>query len=688
MSEKGRSGLADNQTFDWHATLRSRLPIGAAILLVWAVAIEARLVHLQVFQHEALAARARRQQQRTAETLPNRGDIVDRNGRVLAYSVDTESVYAVPGDIDDPAAVVSAICGALADCDAAERRRLVERLSGDGAFAYVRRQVPPDQARRVKVLELDGIGFLTESRRFYPNRELAAHVLGYVGVDNVGLSGIEASYDEEIRGKKGSTLIQTDARHRPFGSVDRPPTAGATLQLTLDTQLQHIAERELRLGVRANRARGGAAVLMDPWTGEILALASYPTFNPNLFQDAQPGARRNRAVDELYEPGSTFKVVTASAALEQGVVHPGDMIDVRGGRIRFGSRVISDTHDYGVLSFNDVIVKSSNVGAIKVGLQLGPERMVEYVRRFGFGRPSSPDFPGESAGIVWSPAKLTDSALASVSMGYQVGVTPLQMAAAVSSVANGGELIVPRVVRSIVRDGQRVPVERKVLRRTVTPDVASQLTAIMEDVVQQGTGEPASLEHYSVAGKTGTAARLVDGRYSRSEYNASFVGFVPSRRPAFTLIVVIDSPRGPAGYFGGTVAGPVFKRIADAALRHYGITPNIHPETPVMVARGDSEVPDVAPRPVSAIIFDESRPRPAADGRDGFPDVRGLSARDALHLLANLGVTAELRGSGVVVRQGHEPGTDLSGVSTVVLELAREQPRRAEGDSVPSGAMP
>ena len=478
-----------------------------------------------------------------------------------------------------------AICGALGDCTPGERQTLAERLGRrQKAFVYVRRQISSDAARRVKALALDGIGFIKENRRFYPKKTLAAHLLGYVGVDNVGLSGIEAAYDASVRGQAGTILIQTDAKRKAFSRLERPPTAGATLELTVDENLQHIVERELALGVRANRAAGGVALMMDPWTGEILALANVPTFNPNAFRTADEISRRNRGIQDLYEPGSTFKFVTASAAIEEKVFRKEDFIDVSAGNIRFGSRQIDDVHRYDVLSLTDVIVKSSNVGAIKVGLRLGPERLGRFIARFGFGRALSPDFPGENAGIVWSAERLNDSALASVSMGYQVGVTPLQMAAAVSSIANGGRLLQPRVLRAIVKDGHRVPVKPQELGRSVTAETAAELTTIMEEVVERGTATAAKIPGFTIAGKTGTAAKLVGGRYSTSDYNASFVGFVPSRKPAFVLVVVIDSPHA-GGYYGGVVAAPVYRNIAEASLRYLGIGPTIDPEPPVLVAR-------------------------------------------------------------------------------------------------------
>ena len=424
---------------DWRATLKRRTLVAAALLGIWAAGIEARLVHLQVVRHGDLVARAERQQLGTSEAPAKRGDIVDRRGHVLATSVDADTIYAVPSEIGDPDATVARLCAAFSDCTAKERQALGERLRQRKAFAYVRRQVSPDYKRRVEDLNLEGVGFMTESKRFYPNKELAAHLLGWVGVDNIGLGGLESTYDSIIRGKPGKVLVQTDARRHAYSRTEWPPTAGSTVELTIDEYLQHVAERELEAGVRENRAGSGTAIVMNPHTGEILALANVPTFNPNAFRDATDNERRNRGVQDLYEPGSTFKVVTASAAIEEQVMPINTWIDTSPGRVYISGRkpITEDRgRNLGVLSFTDVIVKSSNIGAIKIGFKVGTERMSRFVSLFGFGRVSSPDFPGENPGIVWSPEKWTESALASVSMGYQIGVTPLQMAMAVSSVAN------------------------------------------------------------------------------------------------------------------------------------------------------------------------------------------------------------------------------------------------------------
>jgi cell division protein FtsI (penicillin-binding protein 3) len=523
----------------------------------------------------------------------------------------------------------------------------------------------------VRALKLPGVWFKKESRRYYPHLELAAHLLGYVGTDNVGLAGLESTYNARVRGRDGRMLVQTDAHREAIVTrEERPPTAGDSLELTIDEMLQYIAERELRAGVKEHKAAGGSAVIMDPYTGEILALANWPTFNPNTFGRADDDARRNRAVQDHYEPGSTFKIVTASAALDEHVIVPDAPIDCSPGHISFGSRVIDDVHPYGVLSFTDVIVKSSNVGAIKVGLRLGPERLVRYASRFGFGQPIAPDFRGENPGLLSRPAELNPGALASMSMGYQVAVTPIQMAAAVSSIANGGQLMEPRVVRAFVNGDRRAEVPRRVLRQTIGTDTADVLTTIMEGVVERGTAKSAQISGYTIAGKTGTASRIVNGRYSKNDYMASFVGFVPSRKPAFTIVVVIDMARVSCGscYYGGVVAAPIFQRIAEAALRHRGIPPTLNPAPPVLVARRDSTT-DVEPTPVRASAMLKPAIEPAQAGL--MPDLRGLSAREAVRALSRAGIAPQLEGDGFVMEQSIDPGVPLAAGASCVLKLGR-----------------
>jgi cell division protein FtsI (penicillin-binding protein 3) len=674
------STLPPSKKTHWRLTVGPRIAAVSAVLGLWVAGIEARLVVLQVGRHADLMARAERQQKRTMEAPAKRGDILDRRGRVLATSVDADSIYAVPSEIVNPGEIAARLCRALGDCRSNERQSLADRLGQARAFAYVRRQVDPEQARRVAALNLDGIGFIKESKRFYPNKELAAHLLGWVGIDNTGLSGLEYTYDPQIRGKKGTILIQTDARRHAFSRFERPPTAGSSVELTLDEYLQHVAERELHAGVVENLAAGGSAIIMNPRTGEILAMANEPTFNPNAYRDFDDDQRRNRAIQDLYEPGSTFKIVTASAAIEEKVMPVDALIDTSPGRIRIGTRVVTDDggRNNGLLSFTKVIVKSSNIGAIKIGFQVGTERMSRFVSLFGFGRQVSPDFPSESPGIVWRPEKWTDSALASVSMGYQVAVTPLQMAAAVSAVANGGLYVEPRVIRAVYRNGIRYAVEPKVVRRTISAGTAAELTTIMESVVSEGTAKRARMDGYTLAGKTGTAQKLVNGSYSHVDHNASFVGFLPSRDPEFAVVVVIDSAKGPNGDHGGAVAAPIFKKIAEATVRYLGVPPTVNPAPPVLVARDarSSAPPGTtsdSERPTVTLVVDGPQ---GADGLQGkVPDLRGMSAREAVRALVKVGMSPRLSGDGVVTSQTPAPGELLrGGVCRLYLERTPAPP--------------
>ena len=678
-SASGAGRLGGSPHFRWRPVLRSRLFVGAVIFGIWTTGIQARLIYLQVVERADLQARADRQHLRTLTAPAKRGEIVDRNGHVLAYSVDADSVFADPSEIEHPDKVAQLVCAALDECGPRDRQEMAQSLRRDSQFVYLARKVSPDEAQRVKALELKGVAFIKESRRYYPKKELASHVLGYVGLDNTGLAGLESTYDAQVRGTEGKILVQTDARRHALSSrIDRAATAGVSLELTIDQYLQHIAERELRAGVEENNAAGGTALIMEPNTGEILALANWPTFNPNAFGKADERERRNRAIQDLYEPGSTFKVVTASAALEEHVVTPNDLIDCAPGYITFpGRKPIYDFHRYGVLSFTDVIVKSSNIGAIKVGLRLGPERLGRYVSRFGFGQAVGPDFRGESSGIVWNPAKLDSSALASVSMGYQVAVTPLQMATAVSSVANGGSLMEPRVVRAFIKDGRRSMVAPKMLRKTVSSATLGELRTMMEGVVERGTAKSAQIDGYTIAGKTGTASKLVNGHYSRSDYNASFVGFVPSRQPALTIIVVIDSPHG-HGYTGGVVAAPIFKRIAEASLRQLGVAPTINALPPVLAARSESAAEPVVQRPLNDDKGYVTAAIPPAEP-GVMPDLRGHSAREALRILAKIGSSARMSGQGVVIEQSPAAGEPLGTGEVGVLKLGRHLPLPAVG---------
>ena len=651
--------MSEPESRTWQKTVRGRVLIAAVLFAVWALAIQARLVWLQVYQHDAMLSEAATQKNRTLTLDPRRGGIVDRRGRTLATSVDAVSICAIPNKIDQPALVADAVCRGLGDCTAQERDSFVRRLSqSERSFAFLRRQATMEESARVAALKIPGILMKPEPRRYYPNLELAAHVLGYLGTDyNRGLAGIEQSYNAKISGKPGKILVEIDRRGLAFSRVEKPPVQGDTIELTIDANLQHIAQRELAKGVAENRAAGGSVIIMDPRTGEVLSMANVPTFNPNEYQEYPDQQWMNRAVQSIYEPGSTFKIVTASAALEEHVFTPTDPFDVSAGQIRFGPRVVEDTHRYGVLSFTDVLVKSSNVGAIKIGLGVGRERLGRYVKRFGFGERLSVDLPGETPGMLSDPSTWSQSTLVSVSMGYEVGVTPIQMATAVSSVANGGVLVQPRIVRALRRGDGRTEVVPLDLRRSINAETAASLVTIMEQVVEHGTATAAKIPGYTVAGKTGTASKIVGGRYSKTDYHSSFVGFVPSRQPAFTILVVIDSPRA-GKIYGGAVAAPIFQRIAEAALRYAEVAPTLNPVPPVLV-RASAE----ASAPAELIHTATSAVVPQVDvvtGPPTVPDVRGLGAREAARRLARLGLFARPTGDGIVIDQDPAAGTPLA----------------------------
>ena len=660
----------------WRQVVRSRLVVGGLVFALWGLGIEARLVYLQVISHDELTDRAAGQQRRSIDAHPKRGEILDRDGGVLAYSVDGDAIYAVPNQIDDVVDTVASVCEAL-ECSIEMRADLEERFNRSSYFEYVQRQVPPDMARRVAELNLPGVGFLPENRRYYPNGKLAAHVVGYVGIDNQGLGGIESTYDTEITGRSGKILVQTDARGRAFSRLESFPTAGATLELTVDKYLQHVAERELATAVREHRADSGTVVVLSPLTGEVLAMANWPTFNPNAFAESTASSRRNRAIQDIYEPGSTFKLVTASAALEEGVAVRDDLFDVSAGFIRVGNSRVPDMSVHREpLSFDEVISKSSNVGAIMVGLRLGPERMSRYIRRFGFGQALARDLPGQGRGIVNPPSALeSERELASVSMGYAVSVTPLQMAAAANAVANGGELVEPRLVRAVIRNGIRAETPHRTIRRAISRETSAELTSIMELVVEKGTAKAAQVPGYRVAGKTGTSEKIVKGRYSDTDHIASFVGFVPARRPEMTILVMIDTPRG-GRYTGGAVAAPVFRRIAEAGLRHLAIPSTTDPVPPLF----EEVIPPTRVTPASARVRIPAVVEASTYANPGhrlMPDLRGMSARRALATLRPLQVTPRIEGDGFVWRQDPAPGTAVDDGVTASLWMERHMPARA-----------
>jgi cell division protein FtsI (penicillin-binding protein 3) len=650
---------------DRRAQLRLML-VGLTITL-WSMAIGARLFQLQLLDRASFQRLAARQSERTINLDPRRGPILDRNGDELAVSVDAESIYAVPQDVDDPVRTAGVLARALG-LDAAGRKDLAATLQRNRAFVWVKRKVDPATAREVKDLQLDGIGFLTENRRYYPKRELASQVLGYVGLDNTGMSGIEYAFEDQIRGKAAKVLVQTDARRRPVGHTERPSTDGATVVLTLDESIQYVAETELERAVDESQAVSGVVVVMDPRTGEILAIANRPTFNPNRFGAYGSSRWKDRAVVDAYEPGSMFKIITAAAALQEKVVNPDDVIDCGGGGIDIAGVHINDHAVFHELAFRDVIAKSSDIGTIRVAQRLGRDNFDRYVRSFGFGTATGVDLPGESSGLLRPTSKWSALSLASMSFGQEVGVTALQMTAAVAAVANGGYLMKPLIVRQIEDGKGNVVKEVKpmAVRRVIDPDTVDTLTTILKGVVTGGTGRHAAIPGYVVAGKTGTAQKIdAQGRYSMVDHVASFVGYVPASRPALVVLVSLDSPRG-ARNEGGDVAAPVFARVAEHALRHLAIPP----DDPDRFLRATPYRPSNGVTPAAFVPGTASPSRIEADP-GLMPDLRGQSAREAALTAARRGLIVQLEGSGRVVEQTPAPGAEIETGARCLLKLDR-----------------
>jgi cell division protein FtsI (penicillin-binding protein 3) len=646
--------------------VRLRLMLVALTASLWAVGIGVRLFELQVLGQAGFARQAARQSERTINLDPRRGPILDRNGRQLAVSVDAESVYAVPQDVEDPQRSAAALARAL-ELDAAGRKEVLAQLQKSKAFVWIKRKVDPAKSQRVRELQLDGIGFLTENRRYYPKRELAAHVLGYVGLDNMGMSGVEFSFDEVIRGRAAKVLVRTDARRRPVGVTEKPSTDGHTVVLTIDEAVQYVAETELDQAMAETQSQAGMVIVLDPQSGELLAMANRPTFNPNRF-GAYPSSRwRNRAVSDSYEPGSIFKLVTAAAALQEKVVSPDELLDCGRGGVEIAGIRINDHAVFDQLSFRDVIARSSDVGVIRVAQRLGREQFGRYVREFGFGAPTGVELPGEAAGLLRPTSKWSALSLPSMSFGQEIGVTGLQMAMAVGAVASGGYLMKPLIVRHVEDAEGRVVKAAKplALRRVLDPETVDTLGELLQAVVRHGTGKRAAIPGYVVAGKTGTAQKVdASGRYSMIDHVASFVGYAPAARPAIVVLVSLDTPKG-ARNEGGDVAAPVFARVAERALRQLQVPPDDEQRVLRMLPY-QPQVTRAAYRPAA--------PEPAAapEGPGRMPDLRGQSAREAAISAARRGLIVELRGTGRVRHQSPEPGAELEPGMTCVLVLAAE----------------
>jgi cell division protein FtsI (penicillin-binding protein 3) len=670
---------------------RRRALVIISLLVFWMFIITSRLVYLQTFQHEILARRARLQQQDAIETSPMRGLVLDRLGRELARSVDTESFFAVPADITDEEQVAARLAPLVGADAKALAARLREGREKNRKFVWVARKLDAEQAQKISALKLAGIYSLKEPKRFYPNGQLASHVLGFVGLDETGLGGVEQVYNERIQGEGGRVFVETDAHRRPYNSLEVEPRPGQSVVLTIDQMVQYRTEQALASAVENAKAKSGTAIVLDPHTGEILALANAPSFDPNDARAAAADCRANQALQNIYEPGSTFKIVAYSGAIEEGLVRPEDRIDCQMGSINVAGRIVHDHHPFGSLTIADALAKSSNVAAIKLGLRLGDERMYEYMRRFGFGARTNVELPGETAGLVRPVARWQPTSMGSIAMGQEVGVTPLQMAAAFGAIANDGLRIAPHLVREIrAQDGTTAYQANPETRRVVSAETAKLLRGMLEGVTLNGTAKKAQVEGYTAAGKTGTAQKI-DPRtrtYSATKYIGSFVGFAPAENPAVVIIVVIDEPSG--AYHGGDVAAPVFREIAEQILPDLNVAPDAEMKlnNPIASLGRDAAAAEKARE--ESMREEEERaatlPQVADGGAQGadkviyanatqrgvlMPDLRGLSVRDAARICAQLGLEMEARGEGRARQQSPAAGAQVEAGKVVQIEFGR-----------------
>ena len=512
---------------------------------------------------------ASRQHQSVVTYTPKRGTIYDVKGNTLAESIEVDSVYARPEDVENPSRTAKELAHILN----LDKGSLTKKLKSRKGFLWVKRQVTPKETSRIKESKLRGIYFLKESRRiypqrFYPHSHLAAHLVGFVGIDSKGLEGIEARYDAVLSGDTKRLILEKDAFGREIITEVPIPGKSAqnyTLSLTIDTNIQYVVEVELKRAVEGKGAKKGMAVVMDPMSGKILAMANYPSFNPNRFWDYPPLTWRNRAITDVFEPGSIFKVFLASAALEEKVVKKHDIFFCQNGSYTISNKTIRDVKKYGWLSLEHIIKYSSNIGAAKIAQRVGSEKLYHYIREFGFGNKTGIDLPGEAKGIVRPYRTWSNVGLANIAFGQGIAVTSVQLIAAISSIANGGNLLKPYVVDRIVDPKGKVVKQSQpvIIKRVLSKETAEIVTSILKGVVKEGgTGTKAALPHYDVAGKTGTAQKVdgLVGGYYEDRFISSFMGYVPSNQPRLVILVVIDEPQGIP--YGGSVAGPVFRNIA------------------------------------------------------------------------------------------------------------------------------
>jgi len=666
-------------------------------LIAWVVVIFLRLIWLQVIQHDDLLRQAQSQQQKVVPIQAQRGSIFDRSGQPLAKSLPAESVLVNPKRVKD--AVVTA--NLLAPILGLDRRQLAEKIRAasrrDSGFLWVKRKVTAGEAERVRSYRLAEVEFKEETRRFYPHGQLAAHVLGSVGIANPnetierGTAGVEMSMDDDLAGFPGQIRVFNDVKQNPYDSVvARKPEPGADITLTIDQNLQYEAEKEIARAAQASGAKSGSIVVMNPYNGEILALANYPTFDPN--EPPAPGvateARSNLAISTPFEPGSVFKVVTLAAALETTNLRPESMINCGNGSFKLLGRVIHD-HVRGMLSMADVLAHSSNIGAIQIGLKVGDQQLYRYVRKFGFGRKTGIELPGESAGILRKVENWTPTSIGSVAMGQEVAVTSLQLALAGAAVANGGMLVKPKLILARQKKGE--PIERfadEKPDRAIAPETAILMRQMMEGVVLRGTGQRyATIKGYTSGGKTGSA-QIYDlkAHVYTHNYNASFLGFAPVTNPQIVVAVTLhDTKNGNAG-FGGPVAGPVFSKVAMTALRMLDVPKDLPDSFLASTDVNDSSIADlVSSIPLPPVQADSSaaaeEPTQSSLNRRPFltsalvgpkvPDFRGMTLRAVLEESAATGVQIEVSGNGLARNQAPAAGSILGPGVRVRVQFTR-----------------
>ena len=584
----------------------------------WSVLICGRLVWLQVFRHSEWVERAAMQQERGFDVAPRRGILYDRNLHELAMTILVDSVYAVPKEIGDARPQTAAALAKIVHTDPTDsftsEHQILARLNASHNFAWIARKEDPAIIARVKALNLKGVYFQKEFKRFYPDNQIAAQVLGYVGIDDNGLGGLEENFDEDLHGTPGHMLTALDARRHVLGSAEREPLPGENLVLSIDENIQFMAEKALDRNMERTHAENGTIVIQDPHTGQILALAVRPTFNPNDFRHATTDLLKDRAVSDVYEPGSTFKPVTYAAALEEKAITPDSMVDCGGGQINIAGHTVHDApgEHYGSLPAWKALAVSSNVCAIRVGERVGPDHLYEYIRAFGFGQRTGIELPAETRGLLeplkhWGPASM-----GAIPMGQEIAVTPIQIATMVSTIANGGVYLPPHILLKSTDLTRGDPTLKPVAfhpenelpnplpdgaHRVVSELTAAQMRKMMQDVVLIGTAhEAVHLNGYSAAGKTGTAQKI-DPRthtYSKTKFVASFVGFAPVNDPAITIAVVMDSPQH-SMHFGAEASAPVFQDLAQEILEYLGVPHDEPMRSPAEIAKDQPPVPDEAP---------------------------------------------------------------------------------------------